>query len=313
VAAIGAPDLEPKERKMQIHEGTPGSARRSPEPTGDPLPSAARAKFLALQGMATEARDLAASAQGRLRALQDELNSDTLPDGQLTGIEREVERLIAVRTKQNERHALLLELVNNVRRYIQAMPPGGVSLEAIKQPAPKLLKGESLNDALTRVRDQITAVKGHRYAVASAAPPKAVRKEAARRYVDEMAKLGAPNITIRDGKFEVAFGAGTAKSFVPQSVKGAAQLFAWIDPAAFLKRLTDAIDAMPEPVHVMDTDERDRRILTLTSDLEKLEIEEESIVEAAADDGIEVLRRPDASPAAVLGVRTRQRKRERVV
>jgi hypothetical protein len=259
--------------------------------------------------MANDARDSANSAQARLRGLQDQLSTSTLTDEQQNDIEKEIDRLIARRSAGNERNAALLALVNNLRRYVQALPRG-VNLESVKFVRPDLLKGETAADALARIRDEITAVKGHRLAAANATPPKAARKAAMRAWVKEQAQLGAPtNLTIRDGKFEATF--GTAKSFVPASVKGAAQLFAWIDPEAFAKRLEDAIDAMPEAAVVMSAAEREQRLADLAADLDRLERDEEGLIEALADDGIEAPRRPEANPAAVLGVRSKQRARVR--
>jgi hypothetical protein len=290
-------------------QGTPGATRQAHEPTGDPLPASARAKLLALQGMANDARDAAASAQARLRGLKDQLSSSTLTEQQQDGIEQEAERLIAVRSKQNDRHAALLALVDNLRRYVQALPRG-ISLESVKFTGPELLKGETMPDALARIRDQITGIKSHRQAVASAALPKSAMKAAAKRYVDEMAARGRPRVTGDGSGFKATF--GDTRSFVPQGVRAAAELLCWMDGPAVLKRLEAEIDALPTPANAMDPDERESRLADLTADLERLERDEESLIEQAADDGIEVLRRAEANPAAVLGVRIKQRARVRV-
>jgi hypothetical protein len=259
--------------------------------------------------MANDARDAAASAQARLRGLQDQLRSSTLTDEQQNGIDQEIERLLAVRAKQNDRHAALLALVDNLRRYVQAMPRG-IYLESAKFTRPELLKGETMADALARIRDQITGTKHHRQAVASAALPKSAMKAAAKRYVDEMAERGRPRVAGDGNGFKASF--GDTRSFVPQGVRAAAELLCWMDGPAVLKRLEAEIDALPTPANAMNADERERRLADLTADLEKLERDEEALIEQAADDGIEVLRRAEASPAAVLGIRVKQRARVRM-
>jgi hypothetical protein len=293
---------------MQMHEGTPGANRRAPEPTGDPLPGAARAKLLTLQGTANDARDASASAQARLRGLQDQLSSSTLSDEQQDGIEREIDRLIAVRTKQNERHAALLAVVDGIRRYLQALPRG-ITLEMVRHPTPKLLKGENNSAALSRIRNEIADLKQQRQAVASASLPKSVMKAAAKRYVEEMAARGRPRVAGDSDGFKATF--GDTKTFAPQGVRAAAELLCWHDGPGVLARLEAEIDALPTPSLVLDTEERATRLAELTSDLERLERDEESLIEQAWDDGSEVLRRPEANPAAILGVRIKQRQRVR--
>lgn len=293
---------------VEIHSGTPGATRRASEPAGDPLPSAARAKLLALQGLATDARDAAASAQVRLRALQEQLSGSTLSDEEQDSIEHEIERLLALRAKSNERHAALLALDSSIRRYIQSLPRG-TSLELVKHPAPKLLKDETFADALTRIRDQITTIKHHRHSVAYAPPPKSALKEAATTYVQQMAERGRPNVTAERDGLRVEW--GDPRSFAPGGAQATAEMNCWLFPEQVLKRLSDEIDAMPAPANVLTATERKRRLADLGIELEQRERDEEALIEKATRDGAEILRRSDASPAAVLGIRIKQSARVR--
>lgn len=49
-------------------------------------------------------------------------------------------------------------------------------------------------------------------------------------------------------------------------------------------------------------DERQRRLAELDSEIARLETLEERAIQAASEGGMEVARRPDASPAALLGI-----------
>jgi len=48
--------------------------------------------------------------------------------------------------------------------------------------------------------------------------------------------------------------------------------------------------------------ERFRREAELAANLDQLEWQEEGLIDLAASEGVEIMRRQDASPAAVLGV-----------
>src|SRR4051794_14894239 len=70
-------------------------------PRQDPLPAEARAKLVALQGQATDARDAAASASRRLNELRQKLGYGDRPPPDAPGIEVEMSRLSALRAAQD--------------------------------------------------------------------------------------------------------------------------------------------------------------------------------------------------------------------
>jgi hypothetical protein len=79
-------------------------------------------------------------------------------------------------------------------------------------------------------------------------------------------------------------------------------LLCWMQPAAMVAALEREIDAMPAPELALTAKEKEKRLAQLKADLDALERLEETLIEQAARDGLEILRRADASPAAVLGV-----------
>jgi hypothetical protein len=86
------------------------------------------------------------------------------------------------------------------------------------------------------------------------------------------------------------------------STDDALALAAWLDPEAVLAALTRELEQMPRPIDPMSASERLQKVAELEKTLASLELHEEALIQHAAGDGLDVLRRPDASPACVLGV-----------
>jgi hypothetical protein len=68
---------------------------------------------------------------------------------------------------------------------------------------------------------------------------------------------------------------------------------------ALLDALVHELPVRPEAIPKV---ERIRRVAELEAELDRFERDEETLISRAASDGLDILRRPDASPAAVLGV-----------
>ena len=85
---------------------------------------------------------------------------------------------------------------------------------------------------------------------------------------------------------------------------------AWLHPEAMAKRLEAEVDALPEPKLALSTDEKKKRAVELTAQIDKLERTEEALIEVALSQGLDVIRRSNASPAAVLRVVVKPKKAE---
>jgi hypothetical protein len=75
-----------------------------------------------------------------------------------------------------------------------------------------------------------------------------------------------------------------------------------LGPQALLAAFARELELEPERADALTPAERDRRIAELAASLLSLERREEALIERAAGEGIELPRRGDASPLAVLGV-----------
>jgi hypothetical protein len=209
--------------------------------------------------------------------------------------ETEISRLDIVRETQQHRHAELAALVSNIRQWLQTLPRS-VTLEQVKPRRFKLDDRETASAAVTRLRDEIANAHMQLAAAKDAPPPKEDLQLRANTYVAKLAERGRPTIS-RDGDISL----GSAWAYGASATR-ALELIAWLHPERFVQRLEEQIDAMPEPDLVLDSAERRKRVAELERTIEKLERDEEAAVALCIADGVDVLRRSNASPLAVLGV-----------
>jgi hypothetical protein len=86
------------------------------------------------------------------------------------------------------------------------------------------------------------------------------------------------------------------------SAEDVVALLCWTTPERMCVALERQLAAQPERAGAMSRSERLRLVAEAEARLMTLERKEEILIERAADEGFEILRRSDASPPAVLGV-----------
>jgi hypothetical protein len=120
------------------------------------------------------------------------------------------------------------------------------------------------------------------------------------RYVVRMANAAKPTVNIFGDQLRVQWRGDMA------ATEDVIALACWLDP----ERVIDAITReLPQRPGALPRDERLKQTALLESELDKLERSEEGLIQRAHSDGLaDVLRRVDASPAAVLGVVVAQAK-----
>jgi hypothetical protein len=106
---------------------------------------------------------------------------------------------------------------------------------------------------------------------------------------------------MRKGQIEAVFHDPRCDLTWPGIPKLVAGVAAWLEPDRFAQRLEDEIDAMPDAPLALSKTAQAKRLAELSDELDGLERKEEALVASAALAGQDILRRPDASPAAVLG------------
>jgi hypothetical protein len=198
------------------------------------------------------------------------------------------------RDRQRHRHAQLAALVHKVVQWHSELKPN-VALELA--PAIDLDLKMPLNEALGAIRREIASLARELQSVRAAPLPPQDQKALAAAFVASLVRQARPTIGIARDQLTLRW-----SDDVIASRSDILAMMAWIDSAAVLDALCREIDRQPLRGGALAPVERTTRAAELVTALDRHERTEEALVGRAAPDGIEVLRRPDASPAAVLGV-----------
>lgn len=210
------------------------------------------------------------------------------------------EQLIEKRDRHSQRFDEINVLVNKIRQWLRELPPG-TALEVAPGARAKPNKDETIAAAIARVRLDILSCKQDLAAARNAPLPTADLKKLVAARVQRMASNGSPNLSADGGKLVLWFTdprAGDSRC----ELNEVARLLAWFDPDRLTKRLEDEIDALGEPQNPLTAKEKEKRLAELTARMDQLERAEEGLIEAGHEQGLDVARRADASPAAVLEI-----------
>jgi hypothetical protein len=285
----------------------------------DRLGARPRAKYDALKGLLTDAEALQRSLMERIRVKEDQFadlsrrrdyahggegveEAATL-DAELSAVRTDLARLEGERQKRNSVRANTEQVVSRLNNAIMQFFSGAAEVERPPWPTvvPGARDGESVGDALLRLRHEISTAQGELMRIKAAPPPAAEIKAAIEAEVDRLAGAGTPRIAVDAGKVSIHW-----PDVQPYAVPGSAlaapsgsasSLLAALFPAQLKKLLTagiaDTRDSIPARSRPRLIREAEARILAL-------EVGEERLVVAALEQGLEVHRRIDASPWAIL-------------
>jgi hypothetical protein len=220
----------------------------------------------------------------------------------------ELAALDSARAKATWMHDHLHSLCSNLRAWLTGLPRG-TTLETVETPANPVRRGETLEAAIERIRDQITTV-GNQLDMTRHAPlPRADQKDLIRDWVRLTAARCRPMISFQNDQCRVdllrpdadahtAFldGLSVLARAVPDAL--AAMLIKDLDDAGMPGANDGALSA---PDRIAKVAQLERELLTLERD-------EEHLIERAHASGVLVQRRETASAAAVLNVRIAARK-----
>jgi hypothetical protein len=254
------------------------------------LPAAAEAKLGELELTRDSAYDAARAAAGRLNNLPRDA------DQQMR------DRLAAERDRHNHRHAQISQLVHRLNQWLVELR--GVVL--VQAPTVDInLHGETLHHAIEAVRAEIRTLRQHLAAVRTAPLPIEDQEQLAEAYVVRMLSAARPTVAVVGDQLRVTF-----RDSVVGGTDDVLALLCWCCPEQVWKALTRSIREQPVRADAMSAEQRLARAAEIEAQLSDLEHREEALVLRAAGDGLEVLRRPDASPAAVLAVQVVARQTE---
>lgn len=195
------------------------------------------------------------------------------------------------------RHRALADLNAKVSRYL-SMLPANVDLDDARLIKAKLGQGETHAKVVQRMRSEIMALLGERSRVERSSPTIREMKDAAKRFVQQLAQDGTPRLIMEHSKFELQFGRGVIGEADPTPL----QVLAWIDPARLIARLEAQIDAQPKPANQMTGADRKKRLNEIKEEVFDLERLEVAHLEAALAEGTVIEQRPNVNVQALLGL-----------
>ena len=246
-----------------------------------------------------EAFDALNSVTRRLSDLNRSLSS--APASDIRAITEEIKRLRERQSDLAAKHRNLADLCSAIDYWLAS---NHEPLEHLKRPikaAPKA--GETLSAAIIRIRGDIAALYRERANIQRAGIPAEDLKASAAEYVQRLRAKGAPRIIAdheQDFRVEFTFSEAWEDKGIRSSLPA---ILCWLDPDAFAARLHDAIDKRPGMPLTMSSSARASKLSDLEAQILQAERDEESLIEAAEESGILVMRRLDATPLAVLSLR----------
>jgi hypothetical protein len=252
------------------------------------LPDKAKSKLDELTLARDAALDAGRSANARLQALPRDAD------------QRMRDRLAAEHSKHQQRFGQLSQLVSRLNQWtVELRLPAAAALELAPSIDIKLKPGETLSEAIGNVRAEISALKQQMVAVRSAPLRWSSQQEAIGAYLARLSQQARPKIGFdAKGNARVSF----VEDMVVNKDSVLGLLTFVLGPQQLSAAFARELEHEPERPDAVTPVERDKRIAELSASLLSLERREESLIDRAANDGVEVLRRSDAAPVAVLGV-----------
>jgi hypothetical protein len=282
----------------------------------DRLSPRARRKYDDLKGAVADAEALQRSLMERIRAKEEQLarlanRRDTTAeaaesvklDREMAAARIDLDKLERERSRRNSVRANTEQICSRLDKFIMQWFSGAEDTAPPSWPTTvsRARDGESLTDALLRIRSEIAAALGSLAAVRVAPLPASEIRAALVADVDRMAEAGAPRISIANRKITVHW-----PDVQPYAVSGAAlsapsgsasALECYLRGDEVKQRLTAAITDLQGSI---PSSEWPQRLRAAEATVFALEVAEERLVMAALDAGLEVHRRIDASPWAIL-------------
>jgi hypothetical protein len=188
---------------------------------------------------------------------------------------------------------------------------GGTTLEAVEIAPPRLAKGESLTDAILRVRRRVRELRADLHRIESAPYPSSHCKARMRVQVEELAQQGAPSLSSlieHDGKIEWPTQRvrsevhGEQRSLAFHEAVDVVGMLAFLHKDALIAALDAEIDSEADDKAALSHEQRQKQEAEVMGDLLAVERDEAALVWQAQAQGLPVEHRADCSPQAILQV-----------
>ncbi len=229
----------------------------------------------------------------------------------LTKQEAELARLKRLEEQHGARRRSLAALVKGAEDWIKSVPAAmTIAMHPIE---PQLKKGESIADAVERLRRRWRELQADLDRVRAAPWPSSLARERMRAQIAALAEAGRPAVHhLVDFNEAVAFATRNVPVRILNSapeaigfgeVPDVLALIAWLHQDELIRRLDAEIDATADDAHALDADQRRRAEAEILADRLSLEREEAELCWRQAADGRPIVHRPDLDPQALLGVK----------
>lgn len=215
---------------------------------------------------------------------------------------REFDRRREADEARDARALPLVALVQNLEDALRKLPEG-VRLVPVKTPEARIKA--PVQDAIAAVRAEVRTVEADLRATQAAPVTSAMAKAMARQQIEELADSGKPYLSeLIDAGRPMSFRWKSHTTPLSQTilVPDSVGLLCWLHRDALIAAVEREIDDLASDEHALDDATRARRLSQLSSRRLELERHEESLIELAASQGLDLPRRPNADVRAVLGV-----------
>ena len=205
------------------------------------------------------------------------------------------------------------QALSNAEAWLRDGQPAGTVLEDFDGPEPKLTKGESITDAIQRLRHRGRELRAAIIRNTSAPFPSAYTKAQMRRQVEQLAERGATSVShLVEHDRPVEFSMTQLMVPVHNATPGAVgfvdvtdalALFAWLHRDALIEKLSAEIDAESDDSSAMTHEAREKENAEAFTDLLSTERDESCFVWLAQAERLPVEHRADINPVALLSLK----------
>jgi hypothetical protein len=223
----------------------------------------------------------------------------------------EAQRLSELDQVRTEAWRSASRVVSSIESYLRDGRPPATVLQDYDGPEPKLLKGETITDAIERLRRRVRELKADAHRISSSCFPSAYCKQRMRGQVEALATLGASSVSpLVEFDRDIAWPTQRVTSSILNAQPGpvgfaeleaAVPLLVWLHKEALIKRLDAEIDAEADDKASLSHEARQQQEAEVMDDLLAVERDESALVwRAMMDDRLPVEHRNDCSPQAIL-------------
>ena len=232
-------------------------------------------------------------------------------DDELQLVEKDFERALEVRDPRAAKREHLAHLLSAIENWIERLP-AEARITAAGRPTREKTSKVKLED-LETIRRRIRERQADFRAATAAPIHSSEAKQLAKVQIEELASMGAPDcfrLIESGGQIEwpttppqlSTFDASGVSFAVMGEVSNDVALLAWLFKETLVSRIELEIDASADDEHALSTEQRAETLAACRRDCLAYEREEEALVEHAEANGLEILRRVDADPRAILGL-----------